>query len=61
MCRRIQCESCGKPSYAGCGRHVEDVLRAVAVEERCTCRSARGANASAQIVRELNPSYAKTG
>ena len=60
MCRRIQCESCGKPTYAGCGRHVEDVLRAVAVEERCGCRSARNASVSAQIVRELSASYAKS-
>jgi hypothetical protein len=60
MCRRIQCESCGKPSYAGCGRHVEDVLRSVAQEERCACRSAQGVSSNAQIVREAMASYAKS-
>jgi hypothetical protein len=60
MCRRIQCESCGKPTYAGCGRHVEEVLRSVSLEERCNCRGARGASGTGQIVRETSPSYAKS-
>lgn len=38
MCRRIQCAHCGKPSFAGCGMHVEQVLRDVAPTERCHCR-----------------------
>jgi hypothetical protein len=29
---------CKKPSYAGCGRHVEEVLGDVAPEDRCRCR-----------------------
>jgi hypothetical protein len=38
MCRRIQCEDCGKPSFAGCGMHVEQVLGDVPKAERCRCR-----------------------
>ncbi len=38
MCMRTNCESCGKPSYAGCGRHVEQVLGNVPAHERCRCR-----------------------
>lgn len=38
MCRRVQCESCGKPTFAGCGMHIEQVLAGVPVEERCNCR-----------------------
>lgn len=38
MCRRIQCRTCKKPSYAGCGAHVESVLADVPVSERCSCR-----------------------
>jgi hypothetical protein len=38
MCRRISCSTCGKPSYAGCGLHIEQVLGDVAKAERCTCR-----------------------
>ena len=26
MCRRVTCSLCGKPSFAGCGAHVEQVL-----------------------------------
>lgn len=38
MCRRIACEHCGKPSFAGCGMHVEEVLRDVVPADRCQCR-----------------------
>jgi hypothetical protein len=38
MCQRVRCNSCGKPTYAGCGRHVEQVLGDVPVEQRCQCR-----------------------
>ncbi len=38
MCRRIVCAECKKPSYAGCGMHVEQVLGDVPREERCRCR-----------------------
>lgn len=39
MCRRIRCEQCQKPSFAGCGKHVEVVLKDVALEDRCQCAS----------------------
>jgi len=38
MCRRIECSKCKKPSYAGCGKHIEQVLGDVPRERRCTCR-----------------------
>jgi hypothetical protein len=38
MCRRIDCATCQKPSYAGCGRHIESVLGDVPVADRCKCR-----------------------
>ena len=38
MCRRIDCPKCGKPTYAGCGMHIEQVLGDVPREQRCTCR-----------------------
>lgn len=38
MCRRIECSTCGRPSYAGCGRHIEAVLADVPVARRCRCR-----------------------
>ena len=38
MCQRIECSNCNKPTYSGCGRHVEQVLGDVPKDERCKCR-----------------------
>jgi hypothetical protein len=40
MCRRINCTTCGRPTFAGCGAHVEQVLADVPTAERCRCREA---------------------
>jgi hypothetical protein len=37
MCLRVQCERCDKPTWRGCGRHVEEALAGVAAEDRCSC------------------------
>lgn len=41
MCRRIDCRKCGRPTFAGCGMHVEQVLGNVPPAQRCQCRDAR--------------------
>ena len=41
MCRRVDCAQCGRPTYAGCGAHIEQVLSNVPVAERCTCRETK--------------------
>jgi len=38
MCRRVSCTACGKPTFAGCGAHIEQVLGDVPPEQRCRCR-----------------------
>lgn len=38
MCRRVDCRTCGRPTFAGCGAHVEQVLGDVPATERCRCR-----------------------
>lgn len=38
MCTRVQCDRCGKPTWAGCGRHVETALAGVPPDARCRCR-----------------------
>ena len=43
MCARASCSKCGKPSYVGCGRHVEQVLQDVPKDQRCRCREERNA------------------
>ena len=48
MCRRIQCDNCGKPTFAGCGAHVEQVLAGVPVKDRCACTASDKAKARAE-------------
>lgn len=43
MCQRITCKKCGKPSYAGCGAHIEQVLGDVPPADRCKCREEKAA------------------
>ncbi len=38
MCSQVSCEKCGKPTWAGCGRHVEQALAGVPRAQRCKCR-----------------------
>lgn len=45
MCRRVTCKKCGRPTFAGCGAHVEQVLGDVPRSERCQCRELRAASA----------------
>ncbi len=40
MCQRVTCAECGKPTWAGCGQHIEDALVGVAPEDRCQCEAA---------------------
>ncbi|NHA69435.1 hypothetical protein [Phycicoccus flavus] len=35
MCRRVTCKTCGKPTWAGCGQHVEQALAGVPRADRC--------------------------
>ena len=35
MCWKQDCSSCGKPSWAGWGKHIEMALDGVAIEDRC--------------------------
>ncbi|MGX1804130.1 hypothetical protein ACWIGI_00320 [Nocardia sp. NPDC055321] len=42
MCQRIVCQGCGKPSFQGCGEHVEEVLGDVPTAQRCACNPGSG-------------------
>jgi hypothetical protein len=37
MCQRVNCERCGKPTWTGCGKHVEEALAGVPNDQRCQC------------------------
>lgn len=46
MCRRVTCEKCHKPTFAGCGAHIEMVLGDVPKDQRCKCREAVSTSAA---------------
>jgi len=35
MCRAATCRTCGKTTWAGCGQHVDQVMRGVPRADRC--------------------------
>ena len=37
MCRRVTCPQCKRPTFAGCGAHIEQVLGDVPKAQRCQC------------------------
>lgn len=46
MCRRVTCNKCGKPTFAGCGAHIEQVLGDVPPAQRCKCNEASSKESS---------------
>lgn len=36
MCQPVDCTTCGKTTWAGCGEHVDDVMRGIPATERCS-------------------------
>ena len=37
MCRQVTCRKCGNATWAGCGQHVDQVMRGVPKSQRCAC------------------------
>jgi hypothetical protein len=35
MCRATTCRTCSRTTWAGCGQHVDQVLRTVPATQRC--------------------------
>ena len=52
MCRRIDRQKCGRPTYAGCGAHVEQVLVNVPGPDRCHCKEAALKTSDSEAKRE---------
>jgi hypothetical protein len=40
MCSQTTCRTCHRPTWAGCGAHVEQALSDIPWELRCKCRDA---------------------
>ncbi len=37
MCYPVACPTCGKTTWAGCGRHIDSVMKNVPQPQQCTC------------------------
>jgi len=37
MCSQVICANCRKPTWSGCGEHIEEALFDVAEKDRCQC------------------------
>jgi hypothetical protein len=35
MCRAVTCSKCAKVTWAGCGQHVDQVLKGIPASQRC--------------------------
>jgi hypothetical protein len=35
MCSQVMCHICKKPTWSGCGQHIEEALSNVAEQDRC--------------------------
>lgn len=42
MCHKVTCDVCGKPTWEGCGDHIEHALVGVPVADRCHCKAFEG-------------------
>nr|DAD38953.1 TPA_asm: hypothetical protein HUJ06_013275 [Nelumbo nucifera] len=38
MCFAVKCSTCGKSTWAGCGRHVASVYKQIQEGQHCLCR-----------------------
>ena len=39
MCYPVECPSCHKTTWGGCGMHVDQVMATVPKDRQCTCRA----------------------
>ena len=53
MCRPVTCKTCGKTTWAGCGRHVAQVRAGVPAGQWCTCERDAPATAGGLLARLL--------
>ncbi|CAM0875501.1 unnamed protein product [Alopecurus aequalis] len=48
MCYQVKCGTCGKSTWAGCGRHVASVHRQIPEGQHCACRDWPGVSAGGE-------------
>jgi hypothetical protein len=52
MCMQVKCKTCGKPTWTGCGAHIEQALANVPREQRCSCSEKRAPQSKAESILE---------
>ncbi|OZF25614.1 hypothetical protein CH296_27770 [Rhodococcus sp. 14-2496-1d] len=40
MCHPVACPTCSKTTWAGCGRHIDSVMKNVPKPQQCSCSTA---------------------
>ncbi|KAK3149737.1 hypothetical protein QOZ80_3AG0221910 [Eleusine coracana subsp. coracana] len=60
MCFQVKCETCGKSTWAGCGRHVASVHAQVPEGQHCACRDWPGVVVPAPAVEKKKAAATKT-
>ena len=55
MCRAITCRTCGKTTWAGCGQHVDQLMRGVPDAQRCPGHTNDAAAPSTGFLGRFNP------
>jgi hypothetical protein len=53
MCRPATCRTCGKTTWAGCGQHVDQVMRNVPSAQRCPGHAKESTGAGAGLLSRL--------
>ncbi|MBO1766689.1 hypothetical protein [Allobranchiibius sp. GilTou38] len=53
MCRPATCKTCGKTTWAGCGRHVDQVMAGVPRADRCPGHPTEATAAQGSFLRRL--------
>ncbi len=53
MCRAVKCRTCGKTTWAGCGQHVDQVMRGVPTAQRCPGHSSEESEGGSLLSRLL--------
>jgi len=53
MCRPVTCKICGKTTWAGCGRHVDQVMDRVPRADRCPGHADQPPGPQASFLRRL--------
>lgn len=60
MCHKVMCPRCHKPTWTGCGQHIEQCLSDVPYDQRCKCNQMMNQYPSMSMMQTsqyMNPQY----